>query len=54
MTSMTSEAPRAALDIWKRANLPLGVSKEENKIDIAKIQVVKGESLSDRLNHSPV
>jgi len=39
MTSMTSEAPRAAPDIWKRPNRPPGVSKEEKKIDFAKIQI---------------
>jgi hypothetical protein len=30
---MTPEAPRAAPDIWKRPNLPPGVSKDEKKID---------------------
>jgi hypothetical protein len=39
MTSMTSEALRAAPYIWKRPNLPPGVSKDDKKIDIAKIQV---------------
>jgi hypothetical protein len=37
MTSMTPEAPRAAPDIWKRPNLPPGVSRDEKKIDFAKI-----------------
>lgn len=40
MTSMTSEAPRAAPDTWKRPNLPPGASKEETKINIAKIQII--------------
>jgi hypothetical protein len=35
---MTSEALRAAPDIRKRPNLPPGASKDEKKIDIAKIQ----------------
>jgi hypothetical protein len=36
---MTSEAPRAASDIWKRPNLPPGIPKEEKKIDFAKITI---------------
>ena len=40
MTSMTSEALRAAPDIWKRPNLPPGVSKDEKKIDFAKIRII--------------
>jgi len=34
MTSMTSEAPRAAPGIWKKANLPPAASKEVKKVDI--------------------
>ncbi|KAJ4288698.1 hypothetical protein N0V88_007229 [Collariella sp. IMI 366227] len=34
-----SEASRAAPDIWERPNLPPGASKEEKKIDIAKIKI---------------
>jgi len=37
---MTSEAPRAIPDIWKRLNLLAGASKEETKNDIAKIKVI--------------
>jgi hypothetical protein len=40
MTSMTSEALRAAPDIWKRPNLPPGVSKDEKNIDFAKIRII--------------
>jgi hypothetical protein len=36
MTSMPSEAPRAAPGIWERQNLPPNVSKDETKIEIAK------------------
>jgi hypothetical protein len=34
---MTSATPRVTPDIWKRPNLPPDVSKEEKKIDFAKI-----------------